>query len=66
MSGKTAAPVAKEIVWLGSSLKDLLDFPVTVRKEAGYQLHRVQYGLEPEDWKPFTEVGCGGDGDSFT
>lgn len=49
----------KPIKWVGSSLEDLLTFPVEARKEAGYQLHRVQQGLEPEDWKPFTSAGVG-------
>jgi len=26
---------------------------------AGFQLHRVQLGLEPNDWKPFRSVGPG-------
>ena len=43
----------KEIVWVGSSYKDLLGFSEQARQDAGYQLHRVQNGLEPEDWKPF-------------
>ena len=49
----------KPIYWVGSSLKDLLVLPDEVRKEAGYQLHRVQIGLNPENWKPFQEVGSG-------
>jgi len=49
----------KPIYWIGSSLKDLLVFPETVRKEAGYQLHRVQNGLNPDNWKPFQAVGAG-------
>lgn len=49
----------KEIVWVGSSYKDLLDFSEQARHDAGYQLHRVQNGLEPEDWKPFQTIGAG-------
>ena len=49
----------KPIYWIGSSLKNLLDLPDEVKREAGYQLHRVQNGLEPENWKPFQEVGSG-------
>ncbi|ELX3855642.1 type II toxin-antitoxin system RelE/ParE family toxin [Salmonella enterica] len=44
---------------MGSSLKDLLAFPITVRKAVGYQLHKIQYGIEPDDWKPFSEIGAG-------
>jgi phage-related protein len=49
----------KPIFWVGSSYKDLLEFPREVRQEAGYQLHRVQNGLEPENWKPFQTIGQG-------
>ena len=49
----------KPIYWMGTSLKDLMAFPDTVKKEAGYQLHRVQNGLNPENWKPFQTVGVG-------
>ena len=49
----------KEIRWVGSSCADLLAFPKTPRKEAGFQLGKVQAGIEPSDWKPFDEVGAG-------
>ena len=49
----------KPIHWVGTSLKDLIAFPDEVKREAGYQLHRVQNGLDPENWKPFQEVGAG-------
>jgi phage-related protein len=38
---------------------DLLAFPKDARKEAGFQLGKVQAGLEPEDWKPFDDAGAG-------
>lgn len=43
----------------GSSLDDLRSFPLTAKREAGYQLDRVQSGQEPDDWKPMTTVGKG-------
>ena len=49
----------KEIRWIGSSYDDLLAFPSEARREAGFQLGRVQSGLEPDDWKPFNDVGAG-------
>jgi phage-related protein len=49
----------KEIRWVGSSYTDLLAFPKQPRREAGFQLGRVQAGLDPTDWKPFDEVGAG-------
>ena len=42
----------KRIEFLGDSLDRLRDLPEDVRKEAGAQLHKVQFGLEPSDWKP--------------
>lgn len=47
------------IVFLGDSLARLRDFPDGARKEAGVQLHKVQLGLEPSDWKPMTTIGPG-------
>ncbi len=62
----------KEIHWVGTSYKDLLCFPVEAKQDVGYQLHRVQNGLNPEDWKPFQAIGAGvkeirisNDGDAF-
>jgi phage-related protein len=49
----------KQIRWVGSAYDDLLAFPKDARKEAGFQLGKVQAGLEPADWKPFDEVGAG-------
>jgi phage-related protein len=49
----------KEISWVGSSYDDLRAFPAEPRSEAGFQLGKVQAGLEPTDWKPFDEVGAG-------
>lgn len=37
----------------------MLIFPEDVRKDAGYQLHRLQAGLEAADWKPLSEIGSG-------
>ena len=49
----------KEIRWVGSSYNDLLAFPKDARKDAGFQLGKVQAGLDPADWKPFDDVGAG-------
>jgi len=49
----------KQIRWVGSAYDDLLAFPKEARKEAGFQLGKVQAGLEPTDWKPFDDVGAG-------
>ena len=47
----------KPLSWLGSSLEDLRAFPDDARRGAGYQLGRVQQGLQPTDWKPMSTVG---------
>ena len=49
----------KQIRWIGSAYNDLLAFTKDVRKEAGFELGRVQAGLEPTDWKAFDDVGAG-------
>lgn len=49
----------KAIYWVGSSYQDILEFPDSAKRDAGYQLHRIQNGLDPENWKPFQSVGSG-------
>ena len=49
----------KPVEFRGSSLDDLRAFPVPARREAGYQLDRVQQGHEPDDWKPMPRIGSG-------
>jgi phage-related protein len=50
---------AKDIRWIGSALDDLLSFPEESRRQVGFQLRKVQSGLDPDDWKPFEDVGSG-------
>lgn len=52
-------PAPKPIHFLGSALADLRSFPTAARQEAGYQLDKVQQGLEPNDWKPMATLGQG-------
>ena len=49
----------KQIRWVGSALEDLRKFTADAKREAGYQLYRVQSGLMPTDWKPMRSVGRG-------
>jgi phage-related protein len=51
--------LCKPIEFKGSSRDDLRDFPLTARREAGYQLDQVQHGHEPDDWKPMPSIGPG-------
>lgn len=49
----------KELRWIGSSYDDLLAFSEAARRTAGFELGKIQAGLDPEDWKPFNSVGAG-------
>jgi phage-related protein len=49
----------KRVEFLGDSLIELRRFPEAARKEAGVQLHRLQLGFDPADWKPMVSVGPG-------
>lgn len=49
----------KPLLWVGSSRGDLRAFPTDARRIAGFQLRRVQQGLEPNDWKPMPSIGAG-------
>jgi phage-related protein len=49
----------KPLHFLGDSLKRLREFPEDARHDAGYQLHLVQCGDEPADFKPMPAIGKG-------
>ena len=49
----------KNIVFSPNALDRLRAFPEETRREMGYQLDRVQRGLEPFDWKPMRSIGIG-------
>jgi phage-related protein len=49
----------KPLVWLGSARRDIRAFPPDARRLSGFQLRKVQQGLDPDDWKPMTSVGPG-------
>jgi len=49
----------KPIEFLGDSLERIRAFSERARRDAGFQLERVQRGLEPDDWKPMQGVGRG-------
>lgn len=51
--------LVKSLRFIGSSLDDLKDFPAEARREAGFELHAVQSGLMPSDFKPMLNVGPG-------
>ena len=49
----------KPILWVGASLDDIRAFPEDARRITGFELRRVQQGLQPTDWKPMGSVGAG-------
>ena len=49
----------KPLRFVGSSLDDMKDFPAEARRAAGFELHGVQCGLMPSDFKPMLNVGPG-------
>lgn len=49
----------KPVQFLGNSLQCLRDFPADARHDAGYQLDKLQRGLQPDDFKPMPIIGKG-------
>jgi phage-related protein len=49
----------KPVTFLGSSLDDVRAFPIDARRDVGFQIDRLQRGLDPDDWKPMPSVGLG-------
>ena len=49
----------KLLSFFAGSRDDYMDFPASIRNKAGFQLDRVQRGLDPEDWKPMSVIGAG-------
>jgi phage-related protein len=49
----------KPLKFVASSLDDLRNFPDEARRAAGFELHAIQSGLEPSDWKPMQIIGSG-------
>ena len=49
----------KDIDWRGSSYEDLLAFPDAAKKTAGFELHRLQNGELPTNYKWVNRWGAG-------
>lgn len=66
-------PLLKPVVWVGSSKKDLKQFPEPVQDEMGDAIQEVQYGRKPIHAKPLSgfhgasvlEIVDNYDGDTF-
>jgi phage-related protein len=50
----------KELVWIGSSRKELREFPPAVRRTFGIALFAAQLGLTPPEAKPLKGFGGAG------
>ena len=49
----------KPVSFIGNSLDALRSFPDCARREAGFQIDRLQRDLDPDDWKPMKTIGAG-------
>jgi phage-related protein len=49
----------KPLVWIGTSLKDLRNFPERARRKAGFELRVIQRGELPSDFKAVNQIGPG-------
>jgi phage-related protein len=49
----------KDLIWIGTSLDDLKEFPDDAIDTIGYALHEVQEGFKPIKGKPLTGIGSG-------
>lgn len=47
----------KDIEFLGTSLEDVRSFPDDIKQDTGYQLHKVQVGDMPDNYKPMSSIG---------
>jgi len=49
----------KTVSFEGDALEVIRSFPDNARQRAGYEIDRIQNGLEPLNWKPFSSIGAG-------
>ncbi len=49
----------KPIAFAGHSLESLRAFPSRGKREAGYELDKLQRGDDPKDWKAMPSLGSG-------
>ncbi len=47
----------KDIEFLGTSLADVRSFPDDIKQDTGYQLHKIQLGDMPDNYKPMSSIG---------
>jgi len=49
----------KPVSFIGDSLDEVRSFPDEARRTVGFQIDRLQRGLDPDDWKPMKTIGPG-------
>lgn len=49
----------KDLIFLATSLDNVRAFPSEIKQEAGYELHRIQMGEMPSDFKMMPTIGNG-------
>lgn len=49
----------KQIVWLGNTHEVVRGYADSVKRQLGYNLDKVQRGLDPYDWRPMSTIGPG-------
>lgn len=49
----------KNLSFVGDSLKQIRSFAPDAMQDVGFQLHKVQSGEQPDDFKPMPSIGPG-------
>ncbi len=49
----------KPVAFVGDSKDRLRDFPLDAKREAGFQIDKIQSGGQPDDFRPMPSVGSG-------
>jgi len=49
----------RKVVFEADTLVRIRELPEAARQRAGYEIDRVQRGMEPDNWKPFPAIGQG-------
>ena len=49
----------KKLIFAGRTLENIKHFPNKAKREAGFQLDKLQQGESPTDWKPMSTIASG-------
>jgi phage-related protein len=52
-------PLARPVIWIASSKRDLSALPREVKLSFGFRLYELQQGKTPLDTKPLSQLGSG-------